>query len=794
MVRAGGDFSGLIKAANKASSATGKMQKSMDRHFAGIKKAAAGLNKVLGAVGIAVSAAAIISAAKDAKAAYDEQAISEAKLQQVMRNTMGASRNEIKSVLDLADAQQKLGVISADVQVAGAQELSTYLTMSSSLKRLIPTMNDMLAQQYGLNASQEQAASIATMLGKVMNGQVNALSRYGYTFDAAQEKIIKYGTEEQRAAVLAEVVAQSVSGMNEALAKTPSGRLQQVRNTLDDIKAEFGRAASTILTVFLPVLQRVAEGLATVAAFANRVAATIAKVFGGKVSIAEDYAGAAGAASEGVSQLGDSLEGTTEKAKKLKGAMADFDNLHVLSFGKNSETETAAETGGSATTISFTGLEVPEQDEETVGWLEEKLKKLKQWLDSDAVKKFSDSISHLSQSLGNLATTLAEKLSPLLESLAESLLPVIAGLIDDIASAIDSINELLNGTKTLQDIDKEFFDWMYAEDAGPLARLFRFFDQLNGGPLFRGIGGKIGEWLGLDEAETEWKRFIDSFKEATNPFTFWGEAFKSEVIKPIVDEWNRLQEKLGLDADGSWARIKQAFEDPAGWWEENVTGPIGEKWQSLQELLGLDADGSWARIKAAFDDPAGWWENNVTSPIQEKWAKLQAFFAEDHDWFGQLEKSITDFRNFIRSTAEGIANSFIDGINGIKRVLNSIQISVPSGVPLIGGTNFGFAFQDTPHISIPRLATGAVINPNREFAAILGDQPSGMNIETPERLLRQIMREEQGGNTGRIIDLLMMIIRLLRAGQRLEVNETPFAQVIKQVINDMLLRGEFLPI
>lgn len=150
----------------------------------------------------------------------------EAKLAQVMRNTMGASNDEIASIKELASAQQKLGVIGDEVQLAGAQELGTYLSKADSLKKLMPVMNDMLAQQYGLNASQEQATQIASMMGKVMDGQVGALSRYGYKFDEAQEKLLKYGTEEERVATLAEVIGQSVGGMNEALANTPEGKLQ----------------------------------------------------------------------------------------------------------------------------------------------------------------------------------------------------------------------------------------------------------------------------------------------------------------------------------------------------------------------------------------------------------------------------------------------------------------------------------------------------------------------------------------------------------------------------------------
>ena len=178
----------------------------------------------------------------------------EAKLAQVMRNTMGASYDEIASIKELASAQQKLGVIGDEVQIAGAQELGTYLSKADSLKKLMPVMNDMLAQQYGLNASQEQATQIASMMGKVMDGQVGALSRYGYKFDEAQEKLLKYGTEEERVATLAEVIGQSVGGMNEALANMPEGNLQQVANKMGDIKERVGAICVQIQTKLLPVM------------------------------------------------------------------------------------------------------------------------------------------------------------------------------------------------------------------------------------------------------------------------------------------------------------------------------------------------------------------------------------------------------------------------------------------------------------------------------------------------------------------------------------------------------------
>lgn len=189
-------------------------------------------------------------------AANSLQQEAEAKLQQVMRNTMGASADEIQQIKDLAAAQQQLGVIGDEVQLAGAQELATYLGKTESLQKLLPVMNDMLAQQYGLNASQEQATQIAAMMGKVMEGQVGALSRYGYKFDEAQEQILKYGTEAEKVQTLAEVIGQSVGGMNEALANTPEGQIKQAGNALGDLQERIGKLWTQIKADLMPLVER----------------------------------------------------------------------------------------------------------------------------------------------------------------------------------------------------------------------------------------------------------------------------------------------------------------------------------------------------------------------------------------------------------------------------------------------------------------------------------------------------------------------------------------------------------
>lgn len=180
--------------------------------------------------------------------AYSVQAAAEARLGQVMRNTMDATEADIQSIKDLASAQQELGVIGDEVQLSGAQELASYLGKKESLEKLIPVMNDMIAQQYGYNASAESAIQIASMMGKVMDGQVKALSRYGYSFTEAQEEILKFGTEEERAATLAEVIGQSVGGVNAALAATDYGKIVQANNKLGDMKERFGALVAPAMT------------------------------------------------------------------------------------------------------------------------------------------------------------------------------------------------------------------------------------------------------------------------------------------------------------------------------------------------------------------------------------------------------------------------------------------------------------------------------------------------------------------------------------------------------------------
>ena len=176
----------------------------------------------------------------DLTSAYQVQLVAETQIETIMRQRMMATDEQIQSIKNLCSAQQELGVIGDEVKLSGAQQMATFLQNKRSLDVLIPAMNNLVAQQNGLNATNQDAVSIGNMMGKAMQGQVEVLQRVGITFDESQKKVLQYGTESERAAMLAKVITQNVGNMNAELAKTDAGKQKQLENTLGDIKEQMG--------------------------------------------------------------------------------------------------------------------------------------------------------------------------------------------------------------------------------------------------------------------------------------------------------------------------------------------------------------------------------------------------------------------------------------------------------------------------------------------------------------------------------------------------------------------------
>ena len=161
----------------------------------------------------------------------------------------------------------------------------------------------------------------------------------------------------------------------------------------------------------------------------------------------------------------------------------------------------------------------------------------------------------------------------------------------------------------------------------------------------------------------------------------------------------------------------------------NITGNLEEFAKNLKEnILG----GIIQFIKGVF---AGDWESA---------------------WEG-IKKVFKGIWNSIVIIVESAINFIIKGLNWLISKINTIQFTVPSWVPGVGGKSIGVHLSPLSEVRIPRLATGAVIPPNREFMAVLGDQKSGTNIETPLATMvdafKQAMSEYGGGTTTVVLQL-----------------------------------------
>lgn len=141
--------------------------------------------------------------------------------------------------------------------------------------------------------------------------------------------------------------------------------------------------------------------------------------------------------------------------------------------------------------------------------------------------------------------------------------------------------------------------------------------------------------------------------------------------------------------------------------------------------------------------------DTVKETAQNVWDKIKECFGKIGEWFNQhVVDPLKNVFNSIIGFFEGVANRAIKAVNNIIKAINKISFDVPDWVPVIGGKKFGFNLKEVKEITLPRLATGAVIPPNREFLAVLGDQKRGTNIEAPlDTIVEAFQRvQNNGGN------------------------------------------------
>lgn len=164
------------------------------------------------------------------------------RLETLMMNVSGTTKAQVKDLIDYGDALELCTTIEGDATMAGASQLATFQLSANTIKTLLPAFQDLAVAQYGVNVSQEQMINSGNLIGKVMNGSVGALTKAGVSFTAEQEKILKTGTESEKAAALVEVLRKNFGGLAQQMAQTDEGRIRQLKNAWGSVKDEVGFA------------------------------------------------------------------------------------------------------------------------------------------------------------------------------------------------------------------------------------------------------------------------------------------------------------------------------------------------------------------------------------------------------------------------------------------------------------------------------------------------------------------------------------------------------------------------
>lgn len=211
----------------------------------------------------------------------------------------------------------------------------------------------------------------------------------------------------------------------------------------------------------------------------------------------------------------------------------------------------------------------------------------------------------------------------------------------------------------------------------------------------------------------------------------------SNLKEKIVNVWNIIKTSTST----TWNAIKKT---------------LSGLWNSLKSTASTVFNAIKTKVVGVWD--------SVKNKTSRTWESVATFVSDKVE---AIKNAITDkfnaARDAVKSAFEGIVNFIKAPINQAISIVNDAIGKINNA---IGGIESAFSFGpwtiQTPwgsktigfHATFPRvetlpyLASGAVIPPRGEFLAVLGDQKKGNNLEAPESLLRQIVREESGKGQG----------------------------------------------
>lgn len=375
----------------------------------------------------------------------------------------------------------------------------------------------------------------------------------------------------------------------------------------------------------------------------------------------------------------------------------------------------------------------------------------------ESIKNLFESFSPLLTAIGNFLEWLyVNIILPMLKWIIETGLPTVINAVSKLFTflgehqwIIDAIGAALIGAFAASKIAPlietiviaiKGLIALFTGSGGLLGGISALVSAL-GGPLTIAIAAAIAvgillykNWDEICAAATKLKDWV---VEKTRALAESVTRTLSNLKGKIVSVWNIIK----ISTSTVWNAIKKTL---SGLWSALKTTA-----KTVFDAIKTKVTGVWDKIK---DKTSRTWES-VTTFVSNKVEAIKTAITDKFNAARDAVKSAFEgIVNFIKAPinqAISIVNNAVGMINNAIGGIESAFSFGPWEVPTPFGTK-RIGFHATfPRIgTIPYLASGAVIPPRSEFLAVLGDQKKGNNLEAPESLLRQIVREESGKGQG----------------------------------------------
>ena len=622
----------------------------------------------------------------------------------------------------LDDAKQKLEALKASGASPGAigaqSETVTSLQYQwDQVNNKIDRYNREIEKANGdIDVSKSRAGELAAQLASAgrntekMSAGVKKAEKSAKTFASRMKSVV-------RSALVFTVITQALS---------------KFRNWVGDVikvspeaTAAIARLKGALLTLVQPLVNIIIPAFTKFVNILDEIINKIASVF---AVLTGKTVESSRAAAEALNKQTSALNGTGAAAKEAKKQLLGFDEINQL-------TEDTSGGGGGSGTIApdFSGFDDTEDELNTIlGLVGAIATGLLAW---KIASLFTDSLSmiggialaaagafalvyfwldawnngiDMQNFLGMLAgvAALAGGLAIAFGSTAAGIALVIGGLAMLVAGIKDVIENGFTLENTLTII------------AGLLAAGL-------------GIGLLTGNWIPLLIAG------IAAALIALVSFTGHGEELING-LKETIDGFGKFFKGVfSGDMEMTAEGLKQIWDGLKNTWNA-IIDSIRDAWNMFIEWL-RGKNPELAAIFETYGKLAADLYNTAKQILSGFITFISGVFTGDWNraWEG-VKEIFRGIWNRIVAILEGAINLIIGGINWMIRQLNKIQIKAPDW---LGGGTIGFNIPAISTVSIPRLAQGAVIPPNREFLAVLGDQKNGTNVEAPLETIKQAVAE-----------------------------------------------------